>query len=191
MRNSEKFTYLILLLIVILYACIAYLINKNIVELVVIVLFAMLYLTLWYAVNLYRIAKSQKIVNQIKLTYVNVDTIEGVILIKNKSFKMKPVSKSWDVPIAQKFVKTTAIYCISENFIVIFIIKPQFLFLKEYCKPILFSKFKLHDEIETQVKRIEIFDTEIIEDEIIIKSGQFPNEINEIKLNHHFASPFL
>jgi hypothetical protein len=191
MRNSEKFIYLVLLLIVIIYAYIGYLINKKIVELIVIVLFIILFLTSWYAINLYKMAKFKKIVNQIKLSYVNVNTTESVILIKNKSFKMKPINKSWDVPIAQKFVKTTAIYCTTDNFIVIFIIKPQFIFLKEYCNPILFSKFKLRDEIETQVKKIEIFETEIIENEIIIKSREFPNEINEIKLNHHFLSPFL
>lgn len=191
MKNSEKFIYIFLLLIALLYAYIAYLTNGKIIELIVIVLFSILFLTSWYIVNLYKISKFNKIINQIKLSNIDFDLTESVILIKNKAFKMKPLNKSWDMTIAQKFVKSTSINCVTNNFIIIFIIKPQFLILKVYCKPILFSKFKLDNNIETQVKKINVFESEIINNDIIVRSNQFPNEINELKLNHQLMSPFL
>lgn len=175
--------WLFFFLFVTIYATISYLTNKNITIFILTIFSPVACILIIYYVNKYRFNKSTALFHYITAKYEESEIKKDFIMVKKNSYRMKPLKQSNDVVINPSFEKSSIVYCFGDDFVILFIEITEFAVFKQYCKPIMFSKLAINNQtIMKQVQKIDIYQKEIIESDVIIKSSQFPNDINVLKL---------
>jgi hypothetical protein len=116
---------------------------------------------------------------------------QDYILLKKNSYKMKPLKQSYDVVINPSFEKSKLYYCITDNFIILFIEITEFVFFKHYCKPIAFSKVINSLQNVKDVQLIEEYQKAFTDTGVIVTSKSFPNEIHSIKMSSEIINRYL
>ena len=182
---------LLFFMIITLYAVINYMVNNNIVILILTLLFPVLCIISVYCMNKYRFNKFLVLLQSIALKYQELKVTKEVIKVRKNSYTMKPFKQSNDVVINPFFEKSVAYYCFTENFIIIFIEMKVLFFFKTYCKPILFSKSLDKQFLGNQIKYITEYRENILESEISIESSQFPDDISALQISFTIISKYI
>lgn len=190
----ESQTILLWLVFMILFstfALIRFLLDASILEFILIISFSVICIFSIYLINKLRFKRFHAILQQLTSKSITYDIKKDFILIKKNSYKMKPLYQSSDVKINHSFEKSSVYYCISDSFIILFIEITEFVYLKHYCKPILFSKENENPFSSGELQKIDKYQQEFIESDIIISSKSFPDKIHSIRISSEIIKLFI
>lgn len=190
--NSQTIISLIVFLIVTtIYASANYIVNGNFYLFIVLLIFPISCVIVTLSVNRYRFKKFVVLLKYIASKYQSFEIKEDFIHVRKGTYKMKPLTQSYDVSINPSFEKSPVIYCITEDSIILFIMITEVLIFKKYCKPIVFSGNTEDEHIIKQVQSIKIYQKEILGSETEIRSSQFPNNISVLKIHSNVINKYL
>ena len=190
-ENQVIILWLLLVIICSTYAFMNYVTNKNFIVVIITISFPIICILTVYFVNKYRFNGFLAILRQLTSKSMTYIIKQDYILLKKNSYKMKLLKQSYDVVINPSFEKSKLYYCITDNFIILFIEITEFVFFKHYCKPIAFSKMINSLQNVKDVQLIEEYQKAFTDTGVIVTSKSFPNEIHSIKMSSEIINQYL
>lgn len=183
--NKNYIISLIVLIVTAFYSGIIFLANGSIVASMLILIFIIIAI-LYFNINNFLVnKKSLSIIKYITSTHINTFVSTERIWVKKNNYNMSVLGKSYNVEIMTNFELNDSIYCLTDKFIVFFIQHSEFVMFRKFNAPIIISVEEVKDETFADIAIINMLDIDYEESNITLKSTQFPQFLNSIKIKEN------
>jgi hypothetical protein len=171
-ENKEIVYWIMLFIIVSIYALLLYFFNKqfHFIYFIIMEFFVPVGFLIYIFINIFRCKKFSILCNKMKNDGIDIKITDCFIKVKKSEYHTKPLTQSMEVNIKTYFRTVKAYFVQTNDFMMLFFQLYDFGLFRRYIRPVVFKKNSIIPSVLIKnIYLIEIYEKRKIENEICIK----------------------